>query len=619
MSSFNYRIISLTLCTFLLSACNSISLNVEQTPNIVQDTRSTSSDSSQASIPSSIYHPFPSSTANSEVQEGYNLAKELYALGDYQQVIDRLELNVLGTNSTLQLDGYLLAALAAAKLDDTAKSFEYWKQAELLPSARHPDNQNKIQENRAAILESFGNWPAVVQTRLTLSYNLPLNEGEENQERLWMAIQNLTQNEIDGLYLANEPTLHGWLTISEILRNQTLSIERQISTFAQWKEEHPDHPAALSPPKDFQIMSSLSDMAPQKIAIMLPMSGNLERASQAILDGFFSSFYNQKESRPQVFVIDISDYEDIKDALAAANDQQPDIIIGPLQKSHVAQISRLELNTPVIALNQLDLNLHANNLYHFSLSPEDEIHELITFAKQEGAQRAAILSTQDTWTQKQSDEFREAATKENVNITSNQTYANTPRGRQDAVQKLLLVNESYARKRLIEQWTGAQVESIARSREDLDYVYYAGKLTDAKQIRPLLDFHFAEKIPMLATSTLNDSAPDKSTNPNDIERILFTELPALTPNNKTLNELFQSQSSNILRRLQALGADSYLLANKYQLFTLLPSTKIAANTGIITMDQDGIFHKRPEIMTYRKGNLVYANSQQFFKQEASEE
>ncbi|WP_414681940.1 penicillin-binding protein activator [Marinomonas sp. 2405UD66-6] len=593
-----------------------MSLNVEQPQNTVQNTSNTTSDSSQENTtPPSIYHPFSTSKVKEEVLEGYNLAQKLYEQGDYQQVIDRLELNVLGTNSTLQLDGYLLAALAAAKLDDMTKSFDYWKEAELLSSARHPDNQNKLQESKATILEHFGDWLAVVKTRMALTYNLPLNEGERNQEQLWLAIQNLTQNEIDELYQEKDPTLHGWLTISGILRDQTLSIEQQLNTFSQWQNDNSDHPAAILPPKDFQIMSSLGDMAPKKIAIMLPMSGNLERASQAILDGFFSSFYNQKESRPQVFIIDVNNYENIKDALAAANEKLPDIIIGPLQKNNVAQISRLELSTPVIALNQLDLNLHAKNLYHFSLNPEDEIHELIAFAKQEGAQNAAILSTQDTWAQKQSDEFREAATKENVNITSNQTYANTPRGRQDAIQKLLLVNESYARKRLIEQWSGVQVESIARSREDLDYIYYAGKLTDAKQIRPLLDFHFADGIPMLATSTLNDSAPEKSTNPNDIERILFTELPALTPNNKALSGLFQSQGSNILRRLQALGADSYLLANKYQLFTLLPSTKIAANTGIITIDKDGIFHKRPEIMTYRKGNLVYANSAQFFKQE----
>jgi outer membrane PBP1 activator LpoA protein len=592
-----------------------MSLNVEQPKSTIQNTNNSTSTSQENTVPPSIYHPRKTPTTPEGVTQGYALAEKLYQQGDFQQVIDMLEINVLGVSSSIQLNGYILAALATSKLDDMTQSFAYLKQAETLPVARHPDNQNKLQETKATILEHFGNWMAVVQARLDLTYNLPLNEGEENQEKLWEAIQNLTQNEVDELYQQKEPTLHGWLAISGILRNQTLSIEQQLSLFNTWKNENSNHPAAISIPKDFQIMSSLKEMAPKRIVIMLPMSGNLERASQAILDGFFSSFYNQKEEKPQVFVIDVNNYSNIKEALTAANEKQPDVIIGPLQKNNVAQISRLDLITPVIALNQLDLNLHARNLYHFSLSPEDEIHELIAFAKQEGATNAAILSTQDTWAQKQSDEFREAATKENVTITSNQTYANTPRGRQDAIQKLLLVNESYARKRLVEQWTGTQVESIARSREDLDYVYYAGKLTDAKQIRPLLDFHFAEKIPMLASSTLNDSAPEKSTNPSDIERILFTELPALAPNNKALAGLTKNQNSNILRRLQALGADSYLLANKYQLFTLLPSTKISANTGIITIDDNGVFHKRPEIMTYRKGNLVYATSEQFFQQE----
>jgi outer membrane PBP1 activator LpoA protein len=366
-------------------------------------------------------------------------------------------------------------------------------------------------------------------------------------------------------------------------------------------------------------MSSIEDMAPKKIVLMLPMSGKLERASQAIVDGFFATFYNQKEARPQVSIINVDDYSNINDALAAANEKQPDVIIGPLQKNNVAQVGRLDLPYPVIALNQLDINLHPKNLYHFSLSAEDEIHELITFAKQEGATKAAILNIQDTWALKQSDEFRVAATKENITITSNQSYANTPKGRQDAIQKLLLIDESYARKRRIEQWTGTKVESIARSREDLDYVFYVGKLNDAKQIRPLIDFYFADKIPMLATSTLNDSEPDKSINPSDIERILFTEVPALTPNSTTLDVLPKNQSSNILRRLQALGADSYLLANKYRLFTLLPSTKISANTGIITIDENGIFHKRPEIMTYRKGNLVYANNHPYFQQQENTE
>ncbi|MFQ3185393.1 MAG: outer membrane PBP1 activator LpoA protein [Marinomonas primoryensis] len=613
MSLLNYRIISLTLCSFLLSACNSMNLNMEQQEKLTQST------TQERTLPPSIYHPIKTTDVSKELGDAYRSAKNFYQQGEFQQVIDTLESEVLSTTSSIQFEAYLLAALAASNLDNATESFDFLKQADRITAARHPDNQNKLKDTKASILEHFGNWLDAVSLRMDLTYNLPLNKGEDNQTKLWLAVQNLTQNEIDELYQQQRPLLNGWLTISGILRNQSLSIEKQLTVFENWRIENPNHPAALSPPQDFQIMSSIEDMAPKKIVLMLPMSGKLERASQAIVDGFFATFYNQKEARPQVSIINVDDYSNINDALAAANEKQPDVIIGPLQKNNVAQVGRLDLPYPVIALNQLDINLHPKNLYHFSLSAEDEIHELITFAKQEGATKAAILNIQDTWALKQSDEFRAAATKENIIITSNQSYANTPRGRQDAIQKLLLIDESYARKRRVEQWTGAKVESIARSREDLDYVFYVGKLNDAKQIRPLIDFYFADKIPMLATSTLNDSEPDKSINPSDIERILFTEVPALTPNSTTLDVLPNNQSSNILRRLQALGADSYLLANKYRLFTLLPSTKISANTGIITIDKNGIFHKRPEIMTYRKGNLVYAKNHPYFQQQENTE
>lgn len=593
-----------------------MNLNMEQPQNRVQ---AKNSGSQERTLPPSIYHPKKTTDVSKALADAYLSAKNLYEQGEFQQAIDILEDKLLTTPSSIQFEAYLLAALSASYLDDSIESKSYLEQANQLIAARHPDNQNKLKETRASILEHFGNWLEVVDLRMDLTYNLPLNEGEENQAKLWMAIQNLTQNEVDELFQQQKPLLNGWLTISSILRNQTLSIEQQLQMFKKWQAENPNHPAALSPPQDFEIMASVEQMAPKKIVLMLPMSGKLERASQAIVDGFFASFYKQNQARPEIHVVNVDDYATIQEALNAANEQQPDVIIGPLQKNNVAQVSRLELPYPVIALNQLDINQHPKNLYHFSLNAEDEIHELIAFAKQEGATKAAILSTQDTWALKQSDEFRAEAAKENVTITSNQSYANTPRGRQDAIQKLLLVTESYARKRSIEKWIGTNVDSIARSREDLDYVYYIGKLNDAKQIRPLLDFYFADKIPMLASSTLNDSAPEKSTKPEDIERILFTEAPALTPKNTSLEVLPKNQSSNILRRLQALGADSYLLANKYQLFTLLPSTKISANTGIITMDENGIFHKRPEIMTYRKGNLVYASSQQFFEQKEKAE
>ncbi|WP_325101188.1 penicillin-binding protein activator [Marinomonas transparens] len=566
--------------------------------------------------PESIYHPFSPSHRSQTLQDSLSSAQALYDQGEYQQAREVLGTSVLRISSNIQFDAYLLAALISSKLDDSFQTSRLLAQANLLPAALHPDNQNTLQETKAQTLEHYGNWLSVVNVRLALANTLPLGEESDNHAKLWQAVQNLTQNEIDALSENQTQPLMGWLTISNILRNQSLSIEQQLNAYRQWQVTNPRHTAALLPPQDFQIMASVKNMAPNNIVIMLPMKGNLERASQAIIDGFLSAYYNQQHARPQISVINTDDYASIEEALNAANLKEPDVIIGPLQKSNVARLSRLELPYPVIALNQLDINQQANNLYHFSLSAEDDIHELISFAKQEGATKAAILTTKDTWALKQSDEFRAAAEQENITITSNQTYSNTPKSRQNAIQKLLLVDESHNRKRLIENWTGSKVESIARSRKDLDYVYYVGKLNDAKQIRPLLDFYFADKIPMLASSTLNDTSPDKSIKSEDIERILFTEMPALTQRSNVLTSL--NTSSNILKRLQALGADSYLLANRYQLFTLLPSTKISANTGIITIDNSGIFHKRPEIMTYRKGRLVNATSNQFFQQKETE-
>jgi outer membrane PBP1 activator LpoA protein len=228
------------------------------------------------------------------------------------------------------------------------------------------------------------------------------------------------------------------------------------------------------------------------------------------------------------------------------------------------------------------------------------------------------LSTQSTWALRQADEFLQAAKKENISVAANLSYKNASRDRQNTVQKLLLVNESKRRIALIQRWTGEQVDSVTRPRQDLDYVYFVGKLSDAKQVRPLLDYYFAKSIPMLASSTLNDTPPERNINFSDIERILFTEIPAIAQKSSLLDEVSTDRDSNILRRLYALGADAYLLANRYPLFVQLKSTRLSANTGIITMDKNGIFHKRPEIMTYRKGNLVNAVSTQFFHKEETE-
>ena len=611
MSLINLRIISLTVCTFLLSACSSTNLNRSQ-GTLPQYTPPSSQEST---APDSIYHPYQ---APKELVTAYDNALQFYKDGEYQNAHDTLGEKILITPSRIQFKASLLASLIAAKLDDPIKAMALLTQASQLDSAQEPSNQIQLNETKAIVLEHTGHWSQAITLRLSLDDSLTGDDKAYNQAALWASIQNLTDTQVQGLEQNSQPNLEGWLTISKILRNQTLSIEQQLTQFQHWQAQYPEHPAALNPPLDFKVIAKLGEMAPKKIVLMLPMSNKLERASQAIIDGFFSAYYHQKTKRADISIIDTDSYPNIADALAAANALHPDVIIGPLKKSKVARLSQLTLSHPVIALNQLGTNAYVNNLFHFSLSSEDDIHELIHFAKQAGAKKAAILSTQSTWALRQADEFLQAAKKENISVAANLSYKNASRDRQNTVQKLLLVNESKRRIALIQRWTGEQVDSVTRPRQDLDYVYFVGKLSDAKQVRPLLDYYFAKSIPMLASSTLNDTPPERNINFSDIERILFTEIPAIAQKSSLLDEVSTDRDSNILRRLYALGADAYLLANRYPLFVQLKSTRLSANTGIITMDKNGIFHKRPEIMTYRKGNLVNAVSTQFFHKEETE-
>ncbi|REG81794.1 penicillin-binding protein activator [Marinomonas pollencensis] len=611
MSLINLRIISLTVCTFLLSACSSTNLNRSQgtLPEYIPPS------SQESTVPDSIYHPYK---APEELLSAYDNALQFYKQGHYQQAHDSLGDKILTTSSRIQFKALLLAALIAAKLDDPLQAMALLGQADQLDSAREPGYQIQLNETKAVVLEYTGHWAEAITLRLSLENTLSGDDKTYNQTALWSSIQNLTDTQLAKLKQNPQADLAGWLTISSILRNQTLSVEQQLTQFQRWQAQFPEHPAAISPPLDFSVIAKLGEMAPQKIVLMLPMGSKLERASQAILDGFFSAYYHQKTKRADIEIINTDAYPNITDALATANKLNPDVIIGPLKKSNVARLSLSTLPHPVIALNQLANNSYRENLFHFSLGSSDDIHELIHFAKQAGAKKAAILSTQSTWALRQSDEFLQAAKQDKISVTANLSYKNASRDRQNAVQKLLLVNESKRRIALVQRWTGERVDSVARPRQDLDYVFFVGKLSDAKQVRPLLDYYFAKQIPMLASSTLNDTPPERNINFNDIERILFTEIPAIAQKSSLLDEVSNDRDSNILRRLYALGADAYLLANRYPLFVQLKSTRLSANTGIITMDKNGIFHKRPEIMTYRKGNLVNAVSTQFFHQEETE-
>ena len=623
MSLFNGRIIALSLCSALLVACGSekttqlvpvqvIAEPIIEVPSAVEETADVAPTDEFEKL---IWQAEKATQAEESPLFYYEAAYIKFNAGQLATSLSILENQVVPFNTHKQLDAYLLVAQIYTELKQPLYALNALFKAKRLPTAKQISNQYRLGLRRAAALEVLQNWPSVVRERVKLGLILPPDTLAENQQKLWQAIQNLTDSEVSILEKSHDQILAGWLKITQILRSKSDTLSMQLNAFEAWQAYNPLHPAATNPPEDFVVIGELNQTKLNKIAIILPMTGRLSLASKAIIDGFLAAYYQTNdENKPQLIFINSNDYEDIGLALAEAYNQDVDVIVGPLAKSAVAQLSRFQLEKPVIALNQLETSAKHNNLHYFSLTSADDILELISFAKQEGATNAGILSLTQPWALRQADEFKQIGEQEKINIVSNIEFNNKPKERETAIKKLLLIDESQQRRKLLERSLNTKISSIDRPRQDLDYLYFVGHLAEAKQIRPSLDYYYAnnKNIPILASHSINNKTPDRNTKKEDIERILFTEVPALTRPNKLLAQVSGKVSKNILKRLQAMGADSYLLANRYWIFHRLPQAKISASTGLLTLDELGIFRKRPELVMYRSGRLINAKNKDIF-------
>lgn len=622
MSLYNGRIIALSLCSALLVACGSekttqtVQIQLVEEPVVVERVIEEPVVTAPVSeFDRLILQAETTEQADKSPLYYFDAASLKYNAGQLATALSILEKQVIPYPSFKQFDAYLLVAQIYTELKQPLYALNALFKAKRLPNANLITSQYNLGLKRASALEVLQNWPAVVKERVKLGLILPFEDVLTNQNQLWQAIQNLTDPEVAFLQKSHDPILIGWLNISNILRSKSDTLSMQLNAFKNWQARNPLHPASSNPPEDFVVIGELNQTKLNKVAIILPMTGKLSLASRAIIDGFLAAYYQiQATDKPQLLFINSNEYEDIGLALEAAYIQDVDVIVGPLAKSSVAQLSRFDLKKPVIALNQLETSSKHPNLHYFSLTSADDILELISFAKQEGATNAGILSLTEPWALRQADEFKQIGMQENIKIVSNIEFNNKPKERESAIKELLLINESQQRKKLIERSLGQKVSSIDRPRQDLDYLYFVGHLTDAKQIRPSLDYYYANdnNIPILASHSLNNKTPDKSTKKEDIERILFTEVPALTRPNALMQQISYKVSKNILKRLQAMGADAYLLANRYWVFHKLPQAKISANTGLLTLDELGIFRKRPELVMFKSGRLINAKNKDIF-------
>ena len=385
--------------------------------------------------------------------------------------------------------------------------------------------------------------------------------------------------------ISNE--VRGWLSLSAMSKQFQNRPSQQLRALGNWKKLWIGHPAAENLPDSLTFLDSVVAEQPKVLGILLPQSGPLAAAGNAITKGIMAAHYDANSATE----IRVFDSQSITDLLAfiqkeAANGV--DLFIGPLEKDKVAALAEARLSVPVLALNRLALPDDARingNLFQFGLAPEDKAIQIARRAQKDQHRRVLLIAPSDNWGDRSVEAYQSATegldTKTIIaRYDDDVTYA-------QFVRQILEVDESQARSDELRRMIGRGFEFTPRRRQDLSMIALLSNGDDARQLSPALAFYYADDLPIFATSQVNDVNATRINN-LDLNGVQFLDIPwKLLPRDDLGDRIVNAwpAASGSLGPLFAMGMDSYNLLPRLKQMREFPSTRFYGTTGTLRIEQ----------------------------------
>ncbi|MCH7881004.1 MAG: penicillin-binding protein activator [Proteobacteria bacterium] len=431
---------------------------------------------------------------------------------------------------------------------------------------------------------------------------------ENNHQFIWEALNRLSERTIiKALSERLTANMRGWFELNLIARRSNMLPAKIEPWVSQWYKLYGDHAAG----KYFAI-NLLEDskriyIKPRKIALMLPFSGRLEKVSQAVQKGFMYAYYQDRDSAPELEVINAStDPAEFNIQYQKAIQDGADFIVGPISKDLIGYLqNREKTEVPTLALNYAEETREAMlNLYQFGLRPEDEAEQIADLALAEGRNHAVTLVPDTDWGARLQRAFTERFEMLGGRVVGAEVYPSKKNDYSAAIKKLLNLTSSEQRRTLIQQTIGQKTSFESRRRQDVDMVFIAANPRQARLIKPQLKFYRAQTLPVYATSHISSGSgnPDDD---RDLDGILFVDIPWMLDNAQ--NRDFRQVSklwpdfSKRFSRLFALGIDAYRMIPSLRRLMIHPGESELLNTGRLTVDKNGHVKRALLMATYEKG------------------
>ncbi|MBN7821090.1 penicillin-binding protein activator [Bowmanella yangjiangensis] len=525
-----------------------------------------------------------------------------------QQYLQQARISPLVKQKRLLLD----AATAFMQEGDCNSSLKLLKP--LLPRLEEFEQQDQAHLLQARCLANLGHWQLAEQSlqavsqhlqllpkRLALSAEIAQQQGDtltaannlaelstlqpdkqsELQEKIWHLVQQTPDKAISSPGSFQGP-LSPWLQLARIAR--TNSGEALSSQLLEWQTRH-----NLPLPADLQPLLQSPSVQPQRIAVILPLSGRLANQGEALKEGILAAYFaDQSEHKAQVSFVDTLS---LNEQTLANMDQQFDFVIGPLLKENLdTLLPQLPDNLPVLALNRPDQPVKQASRYFYSLAPEDEAEQLAELLSQKGyksplvvnADRAVFQRMASSFTEKWQSTGRPAP--KQVSFTDNKSMRN-------AMEGLLDVSHSKQRIKQVERLAKEEVHTFARNRRDVDAIVIFANAAQTELLNPIIESSispFAEMVPVYASSR-SFSQELGGNSLRDLRHMTFVDMPWMLPGGdsvlKELNKQLWPQRNDGQNRLFAMGYDAYRLLPTLVHMAQVPQMTIQGLTGTLRMDE----------------------------------
>jgi uncharacterized protein len=477
------------------------------------------------------------------------------------------------------------------------------------PETLAPALQIRYHQVRATAQEANGAVLVSALERIALDHLLPSGDQRLNHDRIWQALATIPNTQLQTLAAAaTDPEIRGWYDLAFVARSYSSDMDRQLLELQRWRSSWPTHPAATVLPPQMELLATLARERPRQVALLLPLGSN---AGIVVRDAFMSAYFNLQELGGQVPLIKLYDtttVDDIRPLHLQARQEGAQVIIGPLSKAHISQLqSGIELGVPTLALNNVEgQGISSPLLYQFALSPEDEARQLAERAWQQGLRYVAIIGpneegTNDVFFRKRQS-FQQAWERLGGTVVALDHYRENYT---DSISSMLLLNESSARAKHLEQLLGRPLITEQRRRQDIDFILLLGSPTAARQIVPSLAYLYAGDIPVYATQDIYAGIANP-TNDRDLNGIIFGESPWLLGEVADLNrtrQYFPVNGAQALR-LQAFGIDAFRLYPRLRLLESNAKAQIPGASGTLKLSDNHNIIRELKWATIRDGVIA---------------